>query len=477
MIKLNTNQSYLTLGEHFYARADCDKINNPKLILFNRELARDINLQVDCKNDDVFLAQYFSGNKPLLNASYIALAYAGHQFGNFVPQLGDGRATLIGETLSPRGERFDIQLKGSGPTVFSRGGDGKSPVGPVIREYLMSEAMHALGIPTTRALAAIATGEDVYRSSILPGAVFTRVSPSHIRVGSFEYFAARGMKKELKKLFEYTMTRHFPDSPKTPEHFLAAVSEGLAQLTAQWMAVGFIHGVMNTDNTSIAGVTIDYGPCAFMDRYSQSQVYSYIDRSGRYAFGEQPHIIKWNLARLADCLSLLMGESLGYQNYPSLTGVIEGFNQTYHSYWQELLSQKFGYQKMSTEHEKYIRDFFSCLEKHGLDFTLSFTELRNYYLNQKTTYFPKEMEGTLEGLRTLATDLEEATVLMSNVNPALVPRTHIIEKAISLAERGDYEYFIQLNKSYRSPYSSFKNAPEYWPPKDSERVENTFCGT
>jgi uncharacterized protein YdiU (UPF0061 family) len=340
------SNSYARLPERFFARLGPTPVARPRLIKFNDSLASELGVYLDSER----LAAIFSGNETPLGAEPIAIAYAGHQFGGFVPQLGDGRAILLGEVLGRNGEQRDIQLKGSGPTPFSRRGDGRAVLGPVLRDYLVSEAMHALGIPTTRALAAVLTGEPVYRDRQLPGAVFTRVASSHVRVGTFQYFAARGDVEAIKRLADYVIDRHYPDAKDAERPYLALIQgvvERQALLIARWMNVGFIHGVMNTDNTAISGETIDFGPCAFMDAYDPTTVFSAIDQFGRYAYGNQPGIAQWNLARFAETLLPILDPD------PERAGelasaAIAAFSGRFEAYWLSGMRDKLGISALKT---------------------------------------------------------------------------------------------------------------------------------
>ena len=337
------DNTYRRSLEGFYAPWQAATVPAPKLIQLNRALAAELGLDADALASDAGAA-IFAGNVVPLGAEPLAQAYAGHQFGGFVPQLGDGRALLLGEVIDRHGRRRDIQLKGSGRTPFSRGGDGKATLGPVLREYLLGEAMHALGIPTTRALAAVTTGEPVYRDQILPGAVLTRVAASHIRVGTFQFFAARGDTAKVRQLADYTIARHYPDVATAANPYLAfldAVVNAQAALIARWMLVGFIHGVMNTDNMAVSGETIDYGPCAFMDRYHPQTVFSSIDRQGRYAYGNQPNIARWNLARLAETLLPLI-HSDEKAAIAAVSNAVNAFTDRYDTFWLEGMRAKLG---------------------------------------------------------------------------------------------------------------------------------------
>ena len=369
---MNLISTYANLPEIFYSSVRTDPAPGAELIAWNAELAAHLGLDA-LDADRERLTRIFSGGEPLPGGQTIALAYAGHQFGNFVPQLGDGRAALLGEVISPvDGRHYDIQLKGSGQTPYSRRGDGKSSLGPVLREYLLSEAMHRLGVPTTRALAAVSTGETVYRDTMEPGGVLTRVASSHLRVGSFQYLAARDHRDALKQLTDYTIARHYPDAAAadTPVlAFFSGVVDAQAILIARWMALGFIHGVMNTDNCAISGETIDYGPCAFMDEFDINKVFSSIDRQGRYAYGQQAAMAQWNLARLAECLMLLQGEKADYES------ALESFQPRFEEAYFGLMREKLGLANHADDDVALVTAWLQHLQDHQLDYTLSFREL------------------------------------------------------------------------------------------------------
>lgn len=461
------SNTYLTLPAHFYQRGQAQAFANPQLIAFNHELA-DTILNLETHNwSDEQLAQYFSGQIKHEGLTPISLNYAGHQFGHFNPTLGDGRALLLGEILTPSGARYDLQLKGSGPTVYSRGGDGFSAIGPVIREYLVSEAMFHLGVPTTRALCAVATNQSVYRENELPGGVLTRVAASHIRIGTFEYFAARHDHDAVKKLADYTIERHYPQAKESQSPYLTLIelcANNWAKLIAKWMGFGFIHGVMNTDNMAVSGETIDYGPCAFMDEFKHDQVFSFIDRHGRYAYGNQIHIGKWNLSRFASALLPLLG------SIEEAQAKLEELFPLYDRAWQTQLNLKLG---MNTE-AKLAEEFLQLLETHQLDFTNSF-----YALGQNETaldQYPDIMEWRQNWHAIIP--YEQAQSVMRKNNPYIIPRNHQIEKAIQLAQIGDYSHFIRLHAAFKHPYESLvANHELTQPPRADERIKNTFCGT
>jgi uncharacterized protein YdiU (UPF0061 family) len=473
------DNSYGRLPERFYARLAPTAVSAPRLIRLNRPLALQLGLdpEVLASAEGV---EILAGNRIAEGSEPIALAYAGHQFGNFVPQLGDGRAVLLGEVVDITGTRRDIQLKGSGPTPFSRRGDGRAALGPVLREYLISEAMYALSVPTTRSLAAVTTGDHVYRETALPGAVLARVASSHIRVGTFQFFAARGDVEALRLLADHAIARHYPEASGYRDLYEKVIARQAA-LVARWLLVGFIHGVMNTDNVSIAGETIDYGPCAFMDAYNPETVFSSIDHQGRYAYGRQAQIGGWNMARLGEALMPLFSsdpdEALNQAN-ESLQGYQPHFGQ-------ELvtgLRRKLGLFTGQEGDGELAQDFLKLLNDHGTDFTLAFRRLG---------------DGTARGLfeepaafdawagrwraRTKAEPQDEATrrAAMHAVNPLYIPRNHRVEAALSAAiEDGDYGPFEELQAVLARP---FEERPEFAayadPPGAEQRTYRTFCGT
>jgi uncharacterized protein YdiU (UPF0061 family) len=488
MIQIPFDNTFCQLGDKFLQANTPQRVPSPKLIRFNEELANELGIEYDL-GKPADLANVFSGNELVDGSSPLSQAYAGHQFGHFVPQLGDGRAHLLGEVLSKSGHRYDIQLKGSGTSKFSRQGDGKSPLGPVLREYIVSEAMNALGIPTTRALCAVGTGEAVQREISLPGAVFTRVASSHLRVGTFEYFLRQGDFESLRTVFEYTLQRHFPEidpsSANSAERFLACLRDKISDLVAQWLSVGFIHGVMNTDNTSLAGITIDYGPCAFMDEFRSNQVFSYIDRQGRYAFHNQPRIALWNLERLAECLIPLMPDH-GETAIQKLTEVLAKFESQFVESWLKFHRQKFGFTVSFSEELELYQSWFQIMEQRSFDFTLSFADLRDRLIGQagnSTVQSHQDVEVFLQrwsaALKQQGIEADQASQTMLESNPSVIPRNHQVEKAIRLAYRGDFEHFHRLCEITSQPYANDDQVAEEFltPPKDEERIANTFCGT
>ena len=495
MIHIPFDNHFARLGEPFFIKVQPTPVTRPTLIQFNVELARELGMSAD-GTDDAELAEVFSGNALPAGAEPLAMAYAGHQFGQFVPQLGDGRAIWLGELRTADGARFDVQFKGSGRTAFSRGGDGRAALGPVLREYLVSEAMHRLGVPTTRALAAVATGEQVARERPLPGGVITRVARSFIRVGTFEYFAARGDAAAVKKLADYVIARNYPELATADQPYvalLAAVIARQARLIAQWMQLGFIHGVMNTDNMSIAGETIDYGPCAFMDGYRHERVFSSIDRQGRYAYSSQPGIGLWNLIRLAETLLPLLADDpnvavkLAEQH-------LETYKDQYESAWLAGMRAKLGLTAMAGSEEDdrgLIGALFDVMNENEADFTLTFYQLSRLgadagmrdqeaqVLFARPAQFDDWLGKWRERLKRETQGDDARQTSMQVVNPVYIPRNHQIEAAIRAAEdRGDYSVFHELHAVLQHPYMEQEGKERYrLPPEPEEMVTRTFCGT
>ncbi len=485
------DNTYARLPERFFRQIAPTPVAAPRLIRLNASLATQLGLDLTSLANAEGV-EVFAGNRVPENAEPIATAYAGHQFGGFVPQLGDGRAILLGEVIDRDGMRRDIQLKGSGRTPFSRGGDGRAALGPVLREYLVSETMAAFGIPTTRALAAVATGEQVVREEMLPGAVLTRVAASHIRVGTFQFFASRGDVEALRLLADHVSARHYPkaaQSEKPHLAFLEAVIDAQAKLIAQWLLVGFIHGVMNTDNMSVAGETIDYGPCAFLDQYDPEAVWSAIDRRGRYAYMNQPVIGEWNLTRLAECLLPLFSDdedAAVVQAKEALSAYGPAFEKAY----QAGLRRKLG---LGTEREGDValaRDLLKAMAANGADFTLTFRRLSDAALDERgdeavRTLFADPSAYDRWALRWRQRLAEEATDAaaradaMRAVNPAFIPRNHRVEAMIRAAvDRDDFAPFEELLLVLSKPYEDQPGFAQYAePPQHHERVLQTFCGT
>ncbi|MEM8631138.1 MAG: YdiU family protein [Pseudomonadota bacterium] len=476
------DNSYARLPERFYARGAPRPVAEPALIKLNRGLARELGLDPEALSSPDGVAM-LAGNTLPDGASPISQVYAGHQFGGWVPQLGDGRAHLLGEVIDTEGRRRDIQLKGSGQTPFSRMGDGRAWLGPVLREYIVSEAMHALGVPTTRALAAVTTGETVAREAPFPGAVLTRVAASHIRVGTFQYFASREDTEALQLLTDHAITRHYPEVAEDALPALAllgAVVGAQARLVARWMSLGFIHGVMNTDNTTVSGETIDYGPCAFLDAYHPDKVFSSIDQFGRYAYKNQPDILIWNLAQLGGSLVPLIGPDEDKAVELALE-VIHGFPDLYRAEWLRLFRTKLGLAEAEDNDAALIHDLLDRMAAGQADFTNTFRGLANGTTGQAFAA-PDALDGWHPAyearLTREARSAEERIAAMDAANPALIPRNHRVEEAISHAVSGDLAPFERLVAALSAPFSlAGKDSDLAAPPKDDERVLQTFCGT
>jgi uncharacterized protein YdiU (UPF0061 family) len=484
--------SYARLPADFFTRVDPTPVAGPRLIHFNHALAAELELDLEGL-DAAALAEIFSGNRRVEGSHPIAMAYAGHQFGHFVPQLGDGRAILVGEVRDRTGARRDIQLKGAGRTPYSRGGDGRAVLGPVLREYLVSEAMHALGIPATRALAAVATGETVYREQPLPGAILTRVAAGHVRVGTFQFFAARGDLTAIRRLADYVIERHYPEVAAAANPYLEllrAVIRAQAALVARWMHVGFIHGVMNTDNMSVAGETIDFGPCAFMDGYDSMTVFSSIDRHGRYAYGNQPKAALWNLGRLAETLLPLL-DPVEEAAIRCANDAIAGFAAAFDERWLDGMRRKLGLCTSEDGDAALIRELLDVMQRGAADFTLTFRGLSE--MAAAGAAAGAAFAGSSADSDAMARWLErwrarvsrepqtagERAAAMRAVNPAVIPRNHRIERVIAAAvEDADFAPFEALSRSLARPYDERPPGdPDAQPPRPDERVLQTFCGT
>ncbi len=467
------DNSYARLPERFFHRQPPVAVTAPKLIAVNRALARRLGLDPDALAAPEWI-EVFAGNRVPEGAAPLAQAYAGHQFGGWVPQLGDGRALLLGEIVAPDGARFDLALKGSGPTPFSRRGDGRAGLGPVLREYILSEAMAALGVPTTRALAAVTTGEPVWRETPLPGAVLARVAASHIRVGTFQYFAAREDAEALAVLADHVIARHYPGAAG-PLGLLEAVTEAQARLIARWMSLGFIHGVMNTDNMAVSGETIDYGPCAFMDEYDPAKVFSSIDQFGRYAYGNQPKIALWNLAQFASCLLPLMGEE--GPAIEAATEAINRFADLYQAEWLRLFRAKIGISVAAEEDAALITGLLSRMAEGRADFTRTFRGLAEGTAAAEFADPASFAAWEAEWRKRLAAEADPEAV-MAAANPASIPRNHRVEEAIRAATAGDFAPFHRLNAVLARPFDRRAEAEGYdAAPGPEELVTRTFCGT
>lgn len=470
MKPLTFDNSYAALPQAFYSRLNPTPVKAPRLLAFNDDMSYLTGLDGVPPEDR---AAVFSGNQLPDGAAPLAQLYAGHQFGTYNPQLGDGRAILLGEVLGRDGIRRDIQLKGSGPTPYSRMGDGRAWLGPVLREYLVSEAMHALGIPTTRALAAVATGEDIWREQgALPGAVLTRVARSHLRVGTFQVFAHRGEVENLRTLTAYAIRRHYPDA-KGPIDLLRGVCAAQAGLIAQWMSVGFIHGVMNTDNAAISGETIDYGPCAFMDAFHAGRVFSSIDQQGRYAYGNQPNIAVWNMAQLATALIQQMDDKDAA--VAEATEVIHAMPGQIEEAWRTRFAAKLGIATPVADDTALIEDLMALMQKDGADFTNSFRALGKETARDQFTD-REAFDAWATRWRERIASEPAPLALMQATNPAVIPRNHRIEQMIEAAVAGDMAPFERLMKALCTPFE--ETDPELArPPAQDEIVPATFCGT
>jgi len=485
------DNTYAKLPERFFTHTAPTPVAAPRLIRLNRPLALLLGLDPDWLIGEEGV-EVLVGRRVPETAEPIAMAYAGHQFGGFVPQLGDGRAILLGEVIDRGGVRRDIQLKGSGPTPFSRRGDGRAALGPVLREYVVSEAMAALGIPTTRALAAVATGEQVRRETMLPGAVLTRVASSHIRIGTFEFFARRDDRKAVRLLADHVIARHYPDAAHAERPYLAlldAVIEAQARLIAQWLLVGFVHGVMNTDNMSVAGETIDYGPCAFLDSYDPEAAFSAIDVQGRYAYQNQPAIGHWNLTRFAECLLPLLSEDEDAA-VAEATEALGAYGPSFEKAYQAGLRRKIG---LFTEREGDVtlgRDLLEAMSVNGADFTLTFRRLSDAALGQEDDSGVQALFADPSAFAGWATrwrqrlsqepmDAGARHAAMQSMNPAFIPRNHRVEAVIKAAvEADDFGPFEELLTVLSQPYEDQPAFAHYAePPQDDERVYQTFCGT
>ena len=478
----NFDNTYSRLPKVMSSQLTPIPVENPKLTIFNHGFSKELGLDFSSLNNNQ-IASIFSGNLLPKESKCIAQAYAGHQFGYFT-MLGDGRAILIGEHLSKNNKRFDIQFKGSGKTPYSRNGDGRAALGPMLREYIVSEAMHSLGIPTTRSLAVVKTGENVIRETPLPGAILTRVAASHIRVGTFQYMTATEDEKNLKTLFDYTIDRHYPKikDSKTPAiDLLKIVMEKQIKLVVDWMRVGFIHGVMNTDNMTISGETIDYGPCAFMDAYDPETVFSSIDHNGRYAYFNQPGITKWNLARFAETLLPLIDKNKD-KAIKIVTEIINNFGEIYKKNWLEMMRKKLGLIEKKNNDEKLINDLLSLLHEQKADYTNTFCSLMNEDVQNDKIFNNKEFidwhQKWKECLAKNNNSTEESLKLMRSVNPIVIPRNHKVEEVLEAANKDDLNPFHDFLKVLEKPYENqIKNNNYQSPAPPSEKKYQTFCGT
>ncbi len=502
--KIQFNNSYAKLADVFYSKTNPTPVKNPELIKFNSVLAKELGL-TGISADGLDALDFFAGNKIAEGSEPIAMAYAGHQFGGFSPRLGDGRAILLGEIIAPDKVRYDFQLKGSGRTPWSRGGDGRSALGPVIREYLVSEAMAKLGVPTTRALAAVTTGEEVARNTLVSGGILTRIATGFVRVGTFQYFSSQNNQEAIKQLADYEIERHYPEAKQAQNKYVAffeMVVDRQAKLIAQWMSFGFIHGVMNTDNMSIAGETIDYGPCAFMDNFSHSRVYSSIDHQSRYAYSNQPKIGQWNLVRLAETLLPLFIDNQLVENSEHKDAettdeeaqavvkiaedILSAYSVSYHNYWLTRMRKKLGLSEAHESDAALVGELLGLMESNDADFTLTFYYLSQMgQLPQASALFEKPEDFDAWAVKWQARLSQESIndaehyVLMQTVNPAYIPRNHKVEAAIRAAEdHNDFSVFHDLHEVLENPFELQDGKEKYMlPPKPEEVVHQTFCGT
>lgn len=474
--------TYAELPQVLFSKLSPTPVRQPEVVIFNEKLADDIGLNLTGMSKEV-RTDLFAGNFVPEGTEPFAQAYAGHQFGNFT-MLGDGRAIVLGEHQTPSGQRLDLQLKGSGRTPYSRGGDGRAALGPMLREYIISEAMHALGIPTTRSLAVVTTGEKVYRQTELSGAILTRIAGSHIRVGTFEFTSLQEDKKVTQALLDYLIDRHFPEikeKENQPFALLEAVIHQQAELITHWMRVGFIHGVMNTDNMALSGETIDYGPCAFMDTFAPDTVFSSIDHKGRYAYANQPYIAQWNLARLAESLLPLMdGEK--EEIIAMAEDLLNSFEQVYKNKWLSMMGSKLGLSRVDNEDEKLITDLLEWMHQNSADFTNTFRDLSKEKLPEEELYKSKNFTNWRarwqDRIEKEELDWEASFALMKSVNPAVIPRNHKVEEALQAGEEGDITPFHNLISALDMPYEEGDHLLPYQaPPQPGEKVLQTFCGT
>jgi uncharacterized protein YdiU (UPF0061 family) len=475
------DNTYSKLSKTFIEDIKPTPVHDPELVILNEQLAKELNLDFS-KTKEKDLSLLFSGNSLPNGSTTIAQAYAGHQFGHFT-MLGDGRAVLLGEHISNKNNRFDIQFKGSGRTSFSRGGDGRAALGPMLREYIISEAINSLNIPTTRSLAVVKTGEKVVRENLLDGAILTRVASSHLRVGTFQYIAAIQNIEDLNTLVDYTIERHYPQikSSKTKAlDLLNLVMEKQCQLVVDWMRVGFIHGVMNTDNMTISGETIDYGPCAFMDQYHPKTVFSSIDKFGRYAYSNQPPIAKWNLARFAECLIPLIDKN-EETAIKIATDVIDNFQNIYEKKWLNMMRDKLGLFGEDKNDRQLIDDLLNWMEKYKIDYTNTFCHLMEIKIDENTykdesfiTWFDEWKKRS----KLNNSSKEKQIELMKKNNPIVIPRNHKVEEALTEANNGNLEKMNKLNDILKNPYSNQEDIAEYQVPAPiSNEKYQTFCGT
>ena len=476
---LRLESTYANLPEIFYTRLSPVPVSKPKVVIFNQKLAEEMGLDLTHFNEQQ-KADLLAGNLIPEGCTPFAQAYAGHQFGNFT-MLGDGRAIILGEHLSSSGKRFDIQYKGSGRTPYSRGGDGRAALGPMLREYIISEAMHSLGIPTTRSLAVVSTGETVYREDELPGAILNRIASSHIRVGTFQFAALHQEKTISQSLMDYTIDRHFPESKDHGNKALALLDQVMklqADLITHWMRVGFIHGVMNTDNMALCGETIDYGPCAFMDSFDPSTVFSSIDHQRRYSYANQPVMAHWNLARLAESLLPLIHENRETA-IELAEDSLKAFEELYKSKWLAMMGNKLGLTKIEDQDEELITELLDLMHEYSADYTNTFLDLGQKELPAEEFYISEDFSNWHNRwVKRLQQEGGDSFALMRSVNPAVIPRNHKVEEALQAAERDDLTPFHHLLEAVTNPYESGEYLKPYQtPPSPKEKVLQTFCGT
>ena len=481
---MKLSNSYIGLPEEFFQSVDPEPVKAPALLAFNDDLAEHLN--IDLSEEDK--VNFFSGNRIPSDSIPIALNYAGHQFGNFVHQLGDGRAVLLGE-IRDKKNTVDLQLKGSGPTIYSRQGDGRSALGPVLREYILSEAMHHLNIPTTRALAAISTGEYVARDEFEPGGILTRVAKSHLRVGTFEYFASRQQYEDLKILADFAIQRHYPHIREASNHYLELLKEvakNQSVLVSKWMSVGFIHGVMNTDNFTISGETLDYGPCAFLDEYHPGKVFSSIDQEGRYAFGNQPSIAAWNLASLAGCLIAFIDKDSDKANEMA-TEVLDNFSIETNQRILNLMCKKIGLDGESKINQDILKKLLKIMMNNESDFTIAFRSISNLLRNDPKNFlneFKKDKEITIwleswkKAIHNENEDVNQLAVELDKLNPIYIPRNHQVQQTIEMAYEGNFSKFWEMLEIIKRPFDENEKYSEYEKrPLEDQKVRKTFCGT
>lgn len=478
----NLDNSYLNLPKVFFSKINLNPVSSPQLIILNDTLAKELGLDSNYLKGEEGV-KILSGSETIKKGAFIAQAYAGHQFGHFT-MLGDGRALLIGEQITPSGKRYDIQLKGSGKTPYSRGGDGRAVLGPMIREYIISEAMYNLKIPTTRSLAVVKTGETVIRETVKEGAILTRVASSHIRFGTFQYISQWGNKEQLKELADYSIKRHYPhieDDENKYINFLKEVIKAQASLVSKWQCIGFIHGVMNTDNMTISGETIDYGPCAFMDTYNPDTVFSSIDVYGRYAYKNQPKMLGWNLCRFAESLLPLLDEDQN-EAINIAQEAISDYDEIYYNNWISIMRSKLGIFNKEELDKAIIEDLLSMMEKYNEDYTNTFVSLTTKNNMDKGMFISDEFKNWYdswqERLKRQPNSSEEVNKLMKESNPYVIPRNHRVEKAIEAADNGDLSVMMKLLDVLSRPYDYSNDQDDYTTlPKPSSCPYKTYCGT